>query len=192
MYKMIKAEEVPWTWTEHMHEHMHNLAMMACEWDWCTCRLWSERIFDMIDDGRLPHAWSDHYAVKDIQRDAYAVGSRIAQPKRANGSRHAQTAPTATHSNAHTTASGNHDGRQEFNRETDGKPCSPWNWGSECGFNASHGEGQEKKVHVCAWCANKNRRANVHKEKECLNKKRFLEKKAAQSTDNNGQSAQVF
>ena len=56
MYKMIKAEEVPRAWTEPMHEHLHNLAVMACEWEWSTCRYWSEKLFEMIDDGRLPHA----------------------------------------------------------------------------------------------------------------------------------------
>ena len=193
LFKMVKSEEVPSSWTDHLYEHMHNIAVMACEWDWHTCRLWSEKVFDMIDDGRLPHAWADHYAVKDIQRDAYAVGNRVNQQKRSNNNtRSAQSNSTNSYNNSHATSSGSHDSRQDFNRETDGKPCNPWNWGNDCGNSASHGEGQERKVHVCAWCANKYRRANVHKEKDCLNKKRYLDKKNTQTNDNNTQPTQGF
>ena len=148
----------------------------------------------MIDDGRLPHAWADHYAVKDIQRDAYAVGNRVSlnkyQRPSNNGNRLAAAPAAETAHNSNQSSSGasiNSEVRQEFNRDTDGKPCHPWNWGNDCGFNATHGEGADRKVHVCAWCANKYRRANVHKEKDCLNKKRFLDKKAAQNTDNGSQ-----
>ena len=193
LFKMVKSDEVPASWSEHIYEHMHNIAVMACEWDWHTCRLWSEKVFDMIDDGRLPHAWADHYAVKDIQRDAYAVGNRVTQQKRANNNtRNTQASSTTGYNNSHATSSGSHDSRQDFSRETDGKPCNPWNWGNDCGHSASHGDGQERKAHVCAWCANNYRRANVHKEKDCLNKKRYLDKKNTQATDTKEQPSQGF
>ena len=190
--KMSKDTDVPVTWKEPLAEHIHNLAIMACEWDWNTCRIWSEKVFDMIDDGRLPHAWADHYAVKDVQRDAYAVGNRLHVNKYqrtvTHGARQTAVTTTATtYNNSQTNTNSNTDSRQDFNRDTDGKPCSPWNWGNDCGYTASHGEAPDRKVHVCAWCANKYRRANVHKEKECLNKKRFLDKKAAQSADTSNQ-----
>ena len=192
--KMTKDADVPTNWKEPISEHIHNLAMMACEWEWNTCRIWSEKVFDMIDDGRLPHAWADHYAVKDIQRDAYAVGNRVSQNKyqrpAAIGNRQLPApaaSTTQTNNQSGTGASTNTDTRQEFNRDTDGKPCHPWNWGNDCGFSATHGEGADRKVHVCAWCANKYRRANVHKEKDCLNKKRYLDKKAAQTSDSASQ-----
>ena len=41
---------------------------MAADWEWETCMWWSERVFTMIDDGRLPHGWADEYAVQDVQR----------------------------------------------------------------------------------------------------------------------------
>ena len=196
--KMSKDPEVPDTWREPLAEHIHNLAVMACEWEWNTCRLWSEKVFDMIDDGRLPHAWSDHYAVKDIQRDAYAVGNRITvtkyhRPTAHNPRQTAAPTPVTTYNTAQTNYTATTENRQDFNRDTDGKPCTPWNWGSDCGFSTSHGEASDRKVHVCAWCANKYRRANVHKEKDCLNKKRFLDKKAAQAADTlNQQNGQGF
>ena len=82
--------------------------------------------------------------------------------------------------------------RQDFNRETDGKPCNAWNWGGDCTFTTSHGQSPDKKAHVCAWCANKYHRANIHKEMDCLNKKRFLEKKANQGAASTQQTDQGF
>ena len=69
--------------------------------------------------------------------------------------------------------------REDYNKETDGKPCYPWNWGKECGFSASHGASAEHYLHICAWCAYKFRRQLNHREQYCLKKRRFLDKKAA-------------
>ena len=69
--------------------------------------------------------------------------------------------------------------REDYNKETDGKPCYPWNWGKDFGFQRSHGTHPDLHLHVCAWCAYRFKRQLNHKEQDCMKKKRFLEKKAS-------------
>ena len=72
-------------------EHIHQLTTMDQTWDWETCRLWSERVFAMMEDGRPPLGWADAYAIKDVQRDAISEGLRLALAtgQRATGGRDA-------------------------------------------------------------------------------------------------------
>ena len=135
----------------------------------------------MIDDGRFPHGWSDKYAIKDMQRDAFVVGMRAAthsQHRSYNvNTKAAMSRPV--HSNAATGTSPNmNDTRPDYNRDADGKPCHPWNWGNNCGFPSNHGENVDKKQQMCAWCTNKYHYMTFHREKDCHNKRRFTEKKS--------------
>ena len=70
LFRMSKHKQVPASWTDHLLDHVNQLAIMAGDWDWPTCRTWSEKVFNMFDDGRLPRGWSDKQAIKDVQRDA--------------------------------------------------------------------------------------------------------------------------
>ena len=179
--RMMNSSEVPLSWREPLLDHVHQLAAMAADWDWESCMWWSERVFTMIDDGRLPHAWADEYAVKDVQQDAFAIGVRTtARPQRTQATAAVRQTPSSSAPKTRQNSNTYTDNRQDFNKDTDGKPCHPWNWGGECAFSTTHGQMPDRKAHVCAWCANKYHRANVHKEMDCLNKKRFIEKKAAQ------------
>ena len=183
--RMTKDPKLPVNWRENIYEHIHQLSIMASTWEWATCRLWSERIFSMMDDGRLPNAWAEVFAIRDVQRDAITVGTRIGGNGQAQtcSFRHATIAPQPQQQQQQQQASNtNYDYKTEFNREVDGKPCIPWNWGNECGFAASHGQMPDRRAHVCAWCANKYHRANGHQEKNCINKRRFLERKNTQPT----------
>ena len=195
--RMAKAKEVPTTWRQHLIEHVHQLSTMAQAWEWETCRLWSERVFTMMDDGRLPRGWADIYAIKDVQRDAIAVGNRERAEQRQR-----QTAYKPTNTQANTAAASTSgqaaaanaaaDFKSDYNRETDGKPCHQWNWGNDCGNSASHGQHPDRKLHICAWCANKYHRTNPHQEKACNNKRRFQDKKATQTATDNSNGTQGF
>lgn len=177
LLRMGKDPAVPQAWKDPILEHMHQLTTMALTWDWSTCRLWSEKVFSMISDGRLPHGWAGQIAIKNTQTDVCLIGTRAdltAQKK--------QYTQRGTNHNTQAT-NYSQDGKPEYSKEVEGKPCHPWNWGNECGFTASHGQLPDRKAHICAWCANKYHRVNLHQEKVCINKKRFTERKAAPSTD---------
>ena len=127
---------------------------MSLNWSWQTCLTWSDRIFLMISDGRLPAGWTDNYAIKDVQRDICLVGTRAkiqtSEPKNRDFKE-----------------------RQPYDKDYDGIPCSPWNEGKTCGLNFSHGELPNKSCHFCAWCVLKFKKANSHRECDCNNKRRW-------------------
>ena len=79
-------------------------------------RMWSEKVFSMINDGRLKTAWSDRYAIKDIQRDTYKIGTRLNSNK-------AEKRSDQNNSNNWF--------HREINEEHDGRPCIPWNKGGK-------------------------------------------------------------
>ena len=74
---MAEDCKLPSTWLRHIRQHMHQLAMMVSNWDWHMYCQWSEMVFLMIADGRLPHGWADQYVIKNVQRDVCAIGTRI-------------------------------------------------------------------------------------------------------------------
>lgn len=171
--RMTKDRKLTTAWTEHVADHMHQLATMACTWDWHTCRQWSETVFIMIADGRLPAAWSDRYAIKDVQRDICAVGTRLEKLKPATKTtKRTETSNAAATTNNYEPKAPGEYTKPEYNKEVDGKPCHDWNWG-DCSFATSHGLQPDRHCHLCAWCAQTYKRANVHPEKACLNKKRY-------------------
>ena len=53
---MIKDLAVPSSWVEHLEQ----TSIMAADWNW------AERIFTMINDGRLPTGCKDTYCIKDM------------------------------------------------------------------------------------------------------------------------------
>ena len=59
----------PPSWWPHLHTHEEELGIMAISWDWPTCRRWSEKVFQMVVDGRLKEGWQGWAAIKDLQRD---------------------------------------------------------------------------------------------------------------------------
>ena len=84
LYRMCKDSTVPRDWIGHLREHQEQLATMALDWEWDLCLLWSERVFSMIDDGRLPGGLDDNNAIKDIEWDACAVGTWLYAKKNGN------------------------------------------------------------------------------------------------------------
>ena len=90
---------------------------------------------------------------------------------------------------------GSGDGKIEYSRDVDGKPCQQWNWCNECGFttfHASHVQHPSCTLHICAWCANKYQWTNFHQERSRQNKKRFQDKKDMPAAETTGQTPQGF
>ena len=67
LFRMCVSKYVPKSWVPHIRKHMEQLCNMAVDWDWIICLTWSERVFTMIEDGRLPCGWQDIYPIKDVQ-----------------------------------------------------------------------------------------------------------------------------
>ena len=75
--RMHEDIKLPASWPKYIFRHLHQLATMANNWEWFTCRQWSETVFTMIADHRLLDGWEDMYAIKDVQRVVCALGTHI-------------------------------------------------------------------------------------------------------------------
>ena len=182
--KMLRDKSLPTSWLEPVQDHIMHLASMACTYEWPTCRQWSESVFVMIADGSLPYGWNDLYAIKDLQRDH----TNAANNRHAQRSGRTARSETANSDASYNTAAASRDAnprraerteysRPTYSKETNGKICGQWNRDEDCGNSATHGTMPDRYCHVCAWCANKYQKANPHQEKNCQNKKRFLDRK---------------
>ena len=176
---MAKSPECPTGWAVHLGKHEELLLIMATDWDWNLCRLWSEAIFVKIHDGTLPDGWNDLAAHKDVQRDLIVMRKKsvltreVAAAKTEVFRKRTYTAPaTVAKSDALPRTYGQESGRVQYDREKDGKPCYPWNWGRECGFPSSHGVEPDLKPHICAYCAYRAHKVLAHRELDCINKQR--------------------
>ena len=185
---MSKAPECPVGWAAHLARHEEQLLTMATMWEWSKCRHWSEAVFVMIHDGRLPEGWTDMAALKDIQRDVIAVGKRGLfmrdgfAPKAELNKKQSYTTPAvSTRTEPIQRQQTGETGRVTYEKEKDGKPCYPWNWGRECGFQASHGAEPDLKPHICAYCAYRTHKVLAHREMECINKQRAAVRAPASS-----------
>ena len=181
--KMSKDRSLPTTWIEPVQDHIMHVAAMACTYEWPTCRQWSESVFVMIADGSLPYGWNDLYAIKDLQRDHTTAANNRQAARLGRGAR-AEGNADASYNNTVTTREGSSRraeraeySRPAYNKEANGKVCGQWNRGEDCGNSATHGNMPDRYCHICAWCANKYQKANPHQERNCQNKKRYLEMK---------------
>lgn len=191
---MAKAPECPSGWSRHLFDHEDHILLMARTWDWPTCRLWSETVFNMVHDGSLPERWNDTVALKEVQRDVISVGKRVSFTKEGTTVKPdvykkpvASLPTTAFKVETPVRADGTDSQRVQFDRERDGKPCYPWNWGKDCGFEASHGSPPDAKPHICAYCAYRTRKVLHHREQDCINKQR-----AAQRAQTNARAQSGF
>ena len=115
---------------------------MAEDWDWPTCRQWSEKVFQRIEDDRLKSRWTDHAAIKYLQRDVCNPASKHHQIQY-HPYPCAYQKPTAAASilppASATPAADQQSSSQlinpcsEYAMEVHRKPCHKWNWGMTVG-----------------------------------------------------------
>ena len=155
LFIMTRHRDVPKSWPKYIFNHIEQLINMAQDWSWPTCLRWSEKIFRMLEDGRLINGWLDGYAIKDIQRDICMLGTKANQ------------APSESKNNFE------YKPKIPYDRLNDGTPCKTWNSGKDCGFQFSHGNAPTRECHLCSWCIAKFNRANAHREQDCINKRKW-------------------
>ena len=168
---IVKLQTCPKSWVVHIRKHEEHLLTMAKKWDWPTCRQWSETVFIMLNDGSLVDGWSDMEPIRDVQREITESGKRASYTREEVVNKTESYKKNITKPFPYTTTTSYaHTDKQTYDKEKDGKPCFSWNWGKECGFAGSHGENEEARPHICAFCAYKAKRVLFHREKDCINK----------------------
>ena len=132
---------------------------------------------------RLSLGWNDTVLVKNLQQDVCTEAVRALQA-RSVYHQHETTKQQTLQASTTTTKAINPpiNYREDYNKDSDSKPCYAWNWGKDCWFQASHGNAPDNMLHVCAWYVYKFKCQLAYKEQDCLKKRRFLDKKTSAST----------
>lgn len=68
IFKMIKDPVVPAKIKPYLYSHMEEIVEDAADYDWQTAvRPWSEEIFTLMADGRLPEGWVSHQKIQMLR-----------------------------------------------------------------------------------------------------------------------------
>ena len=114
----------PTKWWPPLLKYEAELSCMAINWDWATCRRWSEWVFAMVADGRLRRGWLDEAAIKDVQREICSDTLILAQQWPAYTLPDTRPLTSAYYTNPPPSFQ-----CDKYNREVEGKACFNWNWG---------------------------------------------------------------
>lgn len=156
--RMIKDSIVPSNIKPYIYAHLEEVIEDAREYDWATAvRPWSEEIFTLIAEGRLPEGWANQNKIQML---------RMTMSR-------ASTARLTT-SNAQTSFTQNKP-RQTANT-TDlrgGSPCVDFNSQHGCQLSSGHISNGKKVVHICAFCLWHSAAVYPHPECYCRNRQRY-------------------
>ena len=81
IFRMLEDPALPQIWVLNIRCRLLDITEMVANWECEMVLLWSERVFSKVNDGLLKDGWADRYAIKDIQRDIFAVGVRLSSEK---------------------------------------------------------------------------------------------------------------
>ena len=140
---------------------------------------WSEKKFKRISDGRLKRGWADMVAINDLQEDvctASSHGPQLSAPRTYTAQFHALLPASLAFTTLQLL-----NPREEYSNDSDGRPCTEWNWDDDCGFNESHGSLPTRFLHNCAWCTYPYKTQAMHRGQDCMKKRHFRERVAASS-----------
>lgn len=163
IFKMIKDPVVPSNIKPYLYAHMEEIVEDAADYDWQTAvRPWSEEVFTLIAEGRLPEGWSSH---EKIQMLRLTISRASTAKLHAQNAQHNNTQPRYRQ----TAGSAN----QSNESLRGGSPCINFNSPQGCQLQPGHFVNGKKLLHICAFCLWNSATPHPHPECYCRNKQRF-------------------
>lgn len=169
MFRIIDDVRVDPAIKPDILSHMREVAEDACEFDWQNhiCR-WSEEVFDLVAEGRIPGGWSAHAKFQNLRTGMSRVDSarishaRDSTPRdQVNHQRFPAPLPAANTSNT-----------EVFKGSP---PCPSFNSSQGCALPSGHVVHGKKEIHVCSYCLANTTAAHPHSESQCRIKQSMLQ-----------------
>lgn len=161
--KMIKDPAVPANIKPYLYSHMEELVEDAADYDWQSAvRVWSEEIFTLIAEGRLPDGWAAHSKIQMLRMTI----SRASTAKLSTQNLHQN--PTHPRIRQATAPSAHPNDNLRG-----GTPCINYNSPQGCLLQSGHYVSGKKLLHICAFCLWNSATPHPHAECYCRNKQRF-------------------
>lgn len=157
---MIRDPKIDPAIRPYLNSHMLEIIEDSCEFEWESVRRWSEEVFTLINENRLPGGWS---AVPRIQMLRMTI-SRSPMHKQYPPRLFPQRDQSRQQQVSHPQPS-------ESNRN--GPPCTAYNSPSGCPLPTGHVVNGRKAQHVCTFCLYNSCSAYTHPEVQCRNKNKY-------------------
>lgn len=134
--------------------HMREVAEDASEFEWPNVRRWSEEVFNLVAERRLPQGWGSAQKIQNLRTEMSRVDSaRLASHKDFPNKKFAGNA-------------GQHDNLRG------GPPCQNYNSSQGCPLQSGHMLNGKRQVHVCSYCLSNIAAVHPHPESHCRTKQR--------------------
>lgn len=164
MFRIIEDDRVDPSIKPEILNHMKEVAEDSCEFEWGGhVRRWSEEVFDLVAEGRLPGGWAAHSKIQNLRTGMSQVDSARISSTREPPSSRKSTAPSY-HEGFRTT--------QHNEVFKGGPPCPQFNGPQGCTLPSGHTSHGKKQIHVCSYCLANTAAAHPHSEAQCRTKQR--------------------
>lgn len=162
IFRMINDEAVQPDIKPYLLQHIQEILEDARLYYWATAvRLWSEEVFGLIAEGRLPQGWRSTEDIKMLRVTmSRASTARLPLNRDQIGK---EQFPK---------------GRQQSgyvipDSQKGGSPCINFNGPQGCSQQSGHFINGRKVLHICAFCLWNTAVPHPHSEHYCRNKQRF-------------------
>lgn len=135
---------------------LHHIQEVAEDYDWATAvRPWSEEIFSLVAENRLPEGWLDVGKIQLLRMSISRTSTAKFGAQKDYKSRQSQS---GTHQNG--------------DNWKGGLPCLPYNSAEGCSLPSGHTIAGRRMQHICANCFHATGATYPHPEVNCRNKNR--------------------
>lgn len=153
LVRMIKDPAIDPFTRPALINHLEEIIEDSCDYEWAGIRRWSEEVFSLMAENRLPDGWRSTQRIQMLRMMmartplAPPVTFKDFQPKRQV---------------------------QSFGNDQTkgGPPCQAYNTQAGCPLPAGHVDNGRKMMHVCTYCLRNSSAAYTHPESQCRNKYR--------------------
>lgn len=170
MFRMLEDDRVDPSIKPDILAHMKEVSEDACEYEWAGhVRRWSEEVFDLVAEGRIPGGWSAHTKILNLRTGMSRVDSARLSVHKDNFAHPASSKPAAAAAHRDTVRSSSSHQAEVFRG---GPPCPQFNSAQGCHLPSGHVVNGKKNIHVCSYCLLNTAAAHPHSEAHCRTKQR--------------------
>lgn len=158
LVRMIRDDKLDPAIRPHLNTHLVEIIEDSCDFEWRNVRGWSEEVFGLIAEDRLPGGWTASSRIQMLRMSMSRLHSarQTCEPDNFPRQRDAQPRPL-----------------QQFSQQTDsgkGGPCHAYNSHSGCPLPAGHMSNGKRLQHVCTFCLVNSCAPYTHPGTQCRNK----------------------
>lgn len=159
---MIRDPKIDPSIRPYLNTHLLEVIEDRCDFDWESVRKWSEEVFTLIAENRLPGGWASVPRIQMLRMTISRSPFNRAYPPLRDYQHREQARRQLTQ-------------QQQFQPDPpkNGPPCTAFNSSNGCNLPPGHIVNGRKVQHLCTFCLYNSCAAYTHPETQCRNKNRI-------------------